>query len=153
MWDEATVALATAVGSGVLQAAGTDGWLAFRSGLARLFGRGDAREESAQLQRLDLSAAELAAAAGPDGSGPQGGGDEERTRIRTAWRPRTEDLLGALDADERASLAAGIRALLEETARSARPAAGGITGNVFHGPAAVQSGNDSVQLNRFDSRP
>ncbi|MER6448103.1 hypothetical protein [Streptomyces venezuelae] len=152
MLDEAMVALAASVGSGVVQAAGTDAWLALRNRLARLFGRGDRQRESVQLERLDRTAAELTAA-GRDGDGPQGDGAEERARHGAAWRTRTEDLLEQLDPNERATAAAELRALLDEAAEAARPAAGGFTRNVFLGPTAVQSGDGNVQVNRFDSRP
>ncbi|MGZ9928498.1 hypothetical protein ACXNSR_01250 [Streptomyces sp. NC-S4] len=147
MLDEAMVALAASVGSGVVQAAGTDAWSALRSRLARLFGRGDRQQETVQLERLDRTAAELTAA-GQDGDGSEG-----RTRHGAAWRTRTEDLLEQLDPDERAAAAAELRALLDEAAEQARPAAGGFTRNVFLGPTAVVSGDGNVQVNRFDSRP
>ncbi|MFD7631332.1 hypothetical protein ACFV7Q_35855 [Streptomyces sp. NPDC059851] len=152
MLDEATVALAAAVGSGVVQAAGTDAWLAFRSRLARLLGRGDRRQETVQSERLDRTAAELAAA-GQEGDGPEGRGSEERSRHGAAWRTRTEDLLEQLGPDERAAVAAELRALLDEVAQVVRPVGGGVARNVFFGPAAVQSGDGNVQVNRFDSRP
>ncbi|GAA2624770.1 MULTISPECIES: hypothetical protein [Streptomyces] len=145
MLDEAMVALAASAGSGVVQAAGTDAWLALRNRLARLFGRGDRRQETVQLERLDRTEAELTAA-GQDG-------DEQRTRLGAAWRTRTEDLLEQLEPEERAAAVAELRALLDEAAQAARPAAGGFTRNVFHGPTAVQSGDGNVQVNRFDARP
>ncbi|MFJ3925273.1 hypothetical protein [Streptomyces sp. NPDC090022] len=157
MLDEALVALAAAVGSGVVQAAGTDAWQALRGRLARVLGRGDRRQESVQLERLDRTAAELTAGqegGGPADIGPDGDDrDEVRTRHGAAWRTRTEDLLEALEPHQRAEVVAELRALLDETARAARPAAGGVVGNVFHGPAAVQSGDGNVQVNRFDARP
>ncbi|WP_405443553.1 hypothetical protein OG373_38835 [Streptomyces avidinii] len=151
MLEEAMVALAASVGSGVVQAAGTDAWQAVRHRLARLLGRGDRQQESAQLERLDRTAAELTAA-GQEGDAPEGGGDEERARHGAAWRTRTEDLLDQLDPDERAAAAAELRALLAEVARATGPAAGMSAHNVFLGPAAVQSGDGNVQVNRFDSR-
>ncbi|MCX4804137.1 hypothetical protein ACFWWM_35725 [Streptomyces sp. NPDC058682] len=159
MLDEAMVALATSVGSGVVQAAGTDAWLALRNRLGRLFGRGDRQQEAVQLERLDRTAAELTAAGqdgnAPEGNGPEGNGNEERSRHGEAWRTRTEDLLEELDPDERAAAAAELRALLDEAAQAVRPAAGGegFTGNVFLGPTAAQSGHGNIQVNRFDSRP
>ncbi|MET9692311.1 hypothetical protein ABZY81_28180 [Streptomyces sp. NPDC006514] len=154
MLDEAMVALAASVGTGVVQAAGTDAWLALRNRLGRLFGRGDRQQETVQLERLDRTAAELTAA-GQDGNGPEGNGNEERSRHGAAWRTRTEDLLEELDPDERTAAAAELRALLDEAAQAARPAAGGegFTGNVFLGPTAAQSGHGNIQVNRFHSRP
>ncbi|MCX4960406.1 hypothetical protein [Streptomyces virginiae] len=156
MLDEAMVALAASVGSGVVQAAGTDAWQAMRNRLARVFGRGDRQQEAVQLERLDRTAAELTAAGqdadGPDGDEPAANGSEERARHGAAWRTRTEDLLERLDPDERAAVAAEFRALLDAAA-AARPAAGGSTRNTYFGPTAVQSGDGNVQVNRFDSRP
>ncbi|MFI8458140.1 hypothetical protein [Kitasatospora sp. NPDC085464] len=146
MLDGAMAALAAAVGSGVVQAAGTDAWVAFRNRLARLLGRADRQQENAQLERLDRTAAELAAV------GPEGAGGEERTRLGTAWRTRIEDLLEELDPDERADLATGLRLLLDEAAQASRPSGGGVTGNVFLDQTAVQSGDNNVQVNRFGSR-
>lgn len=158
MLDEAMVALAASVGSGVVQAAGTDAWQVMRSRLARVFGRGDRQQEAVQLERLDRTAAELTAAGqdadAPVGNEPAANGSEERVRHGAAWRTRTEDLLEQLDPDERAAVAAEFRALLAAAAAAAaRPAAGGITGNTYFGPTAVQSGDGNVQVNRFDSRP
>ncbi|MGW3324231.1 hypothetical protein [Streptomyces virginiae] len=156
MLDEAMVALAASVGSGVVQAAGTDAWQVMRNRLARVFGRGDRQQEAVQLERLDRTAAELTAA-GQDAEEPAGdeaaaNGSEERARHGAAWRTRTEDLLEQLDPDERAAVAAEFRALLAAAA-TARQAAGGITRNTYFGPTAVQSGDGNVQVNRFDSRP
>ncbi|MGW2586943.1 hypothetical protein ACWCYZ_37615 [Streptomyces virginiae] len=156
MLDEAMVALAASVGSGVVQAAGTDAWQVMRNRLARVFGRGDRQQEAVQLERLDRTAAELTAA-GQDGDEPEGNepaanGSEDRARHGAAWRTRTEDLLEQLDPDERAAVAAEFRALLAAAA-AARPTAGGTTRNTYFGPTAVQSGDGNVQVNRFDSRP
>ncbi|WP_327733207.1 hypothetical protein OG749_04360 [Streptomyces nojiriensis] len=145
MLDEAMVALAASVGSGVVQAAGTDAWLALRNRLARLFGRGDRQQETVQLERLDRTGAELSAA------GQGGDGNEERLRHGAAWRTRTEDLLEQLDPDERAAAAVELRALLDEAAEANHSGAGGFTRNVFLGPTAVQSGDGNVQVNRFDA--
>ncbi|MFF1780734.1 ankyrin repeat domain-containing protein [Streptomyces virginiae] len=156
MLDEAMVALAASVGSGVVQAAGTDAWQVMRNRLARVFGRGDRQQEAVQLERLDRTAAELTAA-GQDGDEPEGNepaanGSEERARHGAAWRTRTEDLLDQLDPDARAAVAAEFRALLAAAA-AARPTAGGTTRNTYFGPTAVQSGDGNVQVNRFDPRP
>ncbi|MGW6705619.1 hypothetical protein ACWGDE_12120 [Streptomyces sp. NPDC054956] len=150
MLDEAMVALAASVGSGVVQAAGSDAWMAFRGRLARLFGRGDGPEESAQLRRLDRTAAELAAAARDE--------DEARSARReelqgAGWQARTEDLLDRLEPEERAAVAVELHALLAEVAEAVRPAAGGASGNVILGSAAIQYGDGNVQMNRFDARP
>ncbi|QNP74246.1 hypothetical protein IAG44_35530 [Streptomyces roseirectus] len=142
MLDETMTALAASVGAGVVQAAGTDAWAGFRDRLARVLGRAD--REAVQAGRLERTAAELAEA------GPPGADGEARARHSTVWRTRTEDLLEDLPPGERALVAGELRALLDEAARASR---GGVTGNVFHGAAAVQSGDGNVQVNRFGSRP
>ncbi|MFG2824456.1 hypothetical protein ACGFX4_34130 [Kitasatospora sp. NPDC048365] len=141
--------LAASVGSGVVQAAGSDTWAVFRSRLARLLGRADRRLESVQLERLDHAAERLAAA------GPAGSGELERTRGETvaAWRTRTVDLLQELDAQERARLAAALQALLDDLAPARGSAAGGVVNYVFNGPSAVISGDHNAQTNHFGSQP
>ncbi|MFD8785406.1 hypothetical protein [Kitasatospora sp. NPDC059599] len=150
--DGAMAALAAAVGSGVVQAAGTDAWLAFRNRLARLLSRADRQRESTQLERLDRTAAELSAA-GPEGDGGEERAGAERARHGAAWRARVEDLLEELDPDERAAVAAELRVLLDEAAEASRSGGGGVSRNLFLGPTAVQNGDGNVQVNRFGSRP
>ncbi|WP_416970244.1 hypothetical protein [Streptomyces sp. 4F14] len=56
----------------------------------------------------------------------------------SVWRARVEDLLEELEPGERAVMEEQLRAVVRESG-----------GNVFYGPAAVQSGNNNVQVNRF----
>lgn len=99
--------LATAGGTAVVQAAGTDMWTAVRQAVARWFARGDGRRERAELERLDLTAGELETAQA---------GVMERVRIRqeAVWQTRIEALLESLDEAERAQAAADLRALLAQ---------------------------------------
>jgi hypothetical protein len=116
MLSEALTALATAGGTAVMTAAGTEAWGAFRGRVAAWFGRGDERRASTELERLDRTAAELVAAEG---------GQLERARIRqeASWQARFEAFLEDLSEDEREQAAEALRTLLREQA----PAAGGVS--------------------------
>ncbi|MFJ7271274.1 hypothetical protein ACIQV3_32305 [Streptomyces sp. NPDC099050] len=116
MLAESLAALAAAGGAAVVQAATTDAWTELRDRVARWFGRGDGELERVQLERLDRSAAELVAGAGSE---------QERALQATVWRTRIEDLLESLPDDaERERAAAGLRALLEDTAAAGAISAG-----------------------------
>lgn len=144
MLEAALVALATAGGTAVVQAAGTDAWNGLRSAVAGLVGRGDQRREYAELERLDRTATALRA---PDPT------EAERMRIRqeASWQARFEALLeGVSDAEERARLADALRDLIAE--QNAHTGGGGaVTGNTFHGPTAIQIGNSTRMDNHFGS--
>jgi hypothetical protein len=62
-----------------------------------------------------------------------------------------ETLFESLAADEREQVAADLRALLTEQGQRAQAAGGGVSGNTFHGPTAVQAGDGNRQDNRFGS--
>ncbi|WP_327254405.1 hypothetical protein [Streptomyces sp. NBC_01244] len=115
MLAESLAALAAAGGAAVVQAATTDAWTEVRDRVARWFGRGDGERERIQLERLDRTAAELAAA---------GGSEQEQNLQAQVWRTRFEDLLESLDDAGRTDAAAGLRALLEDTAEAGRVSAG-----------------------------
>lgn len=89
MLAEGLAVVAATAGAGLVQAMTTDAWQQCRDRVARLLGRGEAREESRQQGRLDRARAELAQAAAA--------GDEERrqavVRQSAAWQTRFEDLL------------------------------------------------------------
>lgn len=105
MLVEALAALATAGGTAVVTAAGTDAWNGFRQAVARWFGRGDAQREKAELERLDQTAVALQAAEPAQA---------ERTRIsqEAAWQARIEATLENVDEAERDQAAEQLRALL-----------------------------------------
>jgi hypothetical protein len=105
MLEEALTALAAAGGTAVVQAAGTDAWIGFRTRMARLLGRGDAQRERAELARLDQTAASLKAADPPDA---------ERMRLKqeTWWQTRLEILLDDMAGEERRRAAADLRDLM-----------------------------------------
>ncbi|MGW9286391.1 hypothetical protein ACWGSA_30285, partial [Streptomyces diastaticus] len=98
-------ALATAGGTAVVQAAGTDAWTGVRQQVARWFGRGNPQREHAELERLEQTAGELEAARPTE---------VERVRIRqeSAWQGRIEALLESLEDGERARIADELRTLL-----------------------------------------
>jgi hypothetical protein len=109
MLAEGMTALAAAGGTAVVQAAGTDVWTGFRQQVARWFGRGNAQRESAELERLDQTAAALEAA-----------GEEqvERVRLRQEafWEAWFIALLEGLNDEQREQAAAALRALLVQHA-------------------------------------
>lgn len=128
MLPEALLALATAGGTAVVQAAGTQAWEGFRTRVADWFGRGDTGRTDGELARLDRTASEIAAAdaaAGPDG---------ERARIRqeALWQARFEGLLELLPDEERDRAAGELRTLL------AAPGAPGVSA----GDAGLAVGGD-----------
>jgi hypothetical protein len=152
MLAEALTALAAAGGTAVVQAAGTDAWIGFRSQVAKWFGRGNTEREQVMLERLDQAAAMLEAA-GPD--------EVERVRARqeASWQARFETLLESLDRGEQQQAADDLRDLLGLA--GGRAAAVGqdavaVAGDVsIHaeagGAAAWQMGN--VQIGQQSSGP
>ncbi|MER6445425.1 hypothetical protein [Streptomyces venezuelae] len=111
MLEEGLVALATAGGTAVVQAAGTQAWDAFRARVARLLGRGDDERERAELERLDRTADALQA---------QPSAEVARTRLRqeASWQTRFEALLEDVGSTEREQIAAELRALVQDHAVS-----------------------------------
>ncbi|MFE7973919.1 hypothetical protein [Streptomyces shenzhenensis] len=109
MLPEALTVLATAGGTAVVQAAGTDAWEGFRRRVAVWFGRGDAERASGELARLDRTAADLAGLDAADGV------SAERIRIRqeALWQARFESLLEGLAQAERDRAAAELQSLLD----------------------------------------
>ncbi|MFF8479120.1 hypothetical protein [Streptomyces sp. NPDC015414] len=125
MSTEALAALAAAGGTAVVQAAGTDVWATVRQSVARLLGRGDAQQEAAELSRLDQMHAVLAA---------EGDRVGHRARWEAVWQTRLEVVLEALDAQERATVAAQLAEVISQ-AQSAR-------GGVHAAPGGVAAGGD-----------
>ncbi|MFJ9683537.1 hypothetical protein ACIRP2_36675 [Streptomyces sp. NPDC101194] len=105
MLEQELASLAVAGGTAVAQAVGTDAWTSLRQAVAHWFGRGDARREQAELERLDQSAGELQTA---------GGDAAQRARIRleAAWQTRIEILLESMDEADRILAADQLRSLL-----------------------------------------
>ncbi|MFD7447032.1 hypothetical protein [Streptomyces sp. NPDC059909] len=138
------MALTAAGGTAVVQAAGTDAWNGFRSGVARLLGRGDPAREQAELERLDQTATDLRELEPAE---------SERIQIRqeASWQTRFETLLESVsDDEERARVAEALRALIDEqTARKGGDGGGAVSGNTFHGPTAIQTGTGNRMDNHF----
>ncbi|MEU2389616.1 hypothetical protein [Streptomyces sp. NPDC007369] len=143
---ETLTELATAGGTAVVQEAGTALWEETRARTARLFGRGDARRERAELEHLDATAAALAAPGRPEAAAA-------RIQQEIIWQTRFAGLLECVGDAERDALAEQLRALLAEhtaaaaagaaaTAAATAAAAGRIefTHAAFTGPTAVQAG-------------
>ncbi|MFJ8769777.1 hypothetical protein [Streptomyces clavifer] len=115
MLVEGLVAVAAAGGGAIVQAAGTDAWNGIRGGFARLFGRGEAGREQAELERLDQTRAVLEAA--------QEGDEAQRVEIAQVarWQTRLETLLEELPEAEQRQVVAELQALVAQ-AEAAKPA-------------------------------
>ena len=86
MLAEALAALASTGGTALVTAMVTDSWESIKGRVARLLGRGDARQTQAAQERLELSRAALDGLAGTDL-------DRARAEQEIAWRTRLADLL------------------------------------------------------------
>jgi hypothetical protein len=104
---EALTALAAAGGTAVVQAAGKDAWTGFRARVANWFGRGDAEQEHAALERLDRTAAVLQAA-------EPGELEWVRAGQESSWQTMFELLLEGLDDEEQVRAADELRGLLAD---------------------------------------
>ncbi|MGA5226207.1 hypothetical protein [Streptomyces koyangensis] len=145
MLVEGLVAVAAAGGGAVVQAAGTDAWNGIRSGFARIFSRGEAGREQAELERLDQTRAVLVAA--------QEGDEAQRVEIAQVarWQTRLETLLEELPEAEQQQVVAELRALVAQ-AEAAEPA--GTVHNdfsraTFTNSQVLGSGNMTV-TNNYD---
>ncbi|MFE0514038.1 hypothetical protein [Streptomyces sp. NPDC058964] len=139
MLSEALAALAAAGGAAVVQAAGTDAWTETRRRVARLMAQRSRESELLELQRLDRTAALLPTER------------EEAVEIRqiALWQAHFEALLERLHGAERDSAIAELRDLVEGSTVRDRDGGGNLSGNVFHGPTAVQTGSGNRQDNHF----
>ncbi|QXE38073.1 hypothetical protein KQY30_31425 [Streptomyces sp. GMY02] len=145
MLEQALISLATAGGTALVQAAGTDAWNGLRQAVARWFARGDGERERAELERLDQTAAALQVA---------DPGEQERARSFQlgSWQARIEAVLENLTDAERGEAAEHLRGLFAQhapqggvTAGSGGLAVGGnvinhadqgsVAAGVFHGGA------------------
>jgi hypothetical protein len=126
MLGEALTALASMGGTALVTAMVTDGWESLRERLARLLGRGDAKVEAAELERLDEARAALASA----------GENAEliRRELTVAWKARLEDFL-----EREPGAADELRALVADA--QVANAAGGVQVNA----AAYDQAQQAVQ--------
>ena len=105
MLPEALDALAAAGGTAVVQAAGTDFWVAFRDQIARIFSRDGRHDAMKVMMRLDESATALAQAA-------ETGVGQVRARVEVSWQTRLQDLFESLDDSGRQEIANQLRELV-----------------------------------------
>ncbi|MFD5144576.1 hypothetical protein [Streptomyces sp. NPDC058401] len=128
--------LATAGGTAVVQAAGTQAWESFRVRVARLLGRGDGERERAELERLDRTAGALEA---------QPSAEAERVRLRqeASWQTRFEAVLEDVAGAERERVVAELRALVQEQAAPGAVSAGS-HGVAVGGNVEVRADHGSV---------
>lgn len=139
MLSESLVALASAGGASLVQAAGTDAWAGIRDRVARLMARGSREREDEQRQRLDRTATALA-----DSPGEEAGNDQA-----AAWQAYFEALLTRLEGAELNAAIAELRALADNGTARPPDASAPFAGSVFHGPTAIQTGNGNRQDNHF----
>ncbi|MEU9048663.1 MULTISPECIES: hypothetical protein [unclassified Kitasatospora] len=128
MLEEALLALATAGGTAVVQAAGTQAWDGLRARVARLLSREDGERERVELERLDRTASALQASTSV-------GAEQDRLCQQVAWQTRFESLLEGVAGAERERAAAELRALVQEQAT------GGVVSAGDHGAAVGGSVN------------
>ncbi|MEU1123719.1 hypothetical protein ABZ371_09080 [Streptomyces sp. NPDC005899] len=141
MLDETLMALAASAGTAVAAAAGTDVWESVRTRLGGILRRENGGDAELVLARADRAAAELSGAEDDDA-------ERARSRLEGVWRDRFEELLGRLDADERAEVADQLTTL----ASFARPAGGvsaGDDGLAVGGNVSVRAGDGSVAAVRI----
>lgn len=133
--DQALIALASAGGVAVVQAAGTDVWQGFRERVARVFGRGAAQETI--LARLDRTATELESAA-PDEA------EQVRDAAAAAWRVRFRDLMEDLDEDGREEAAARLRELVDLVEQANSGVSAADEGIAIGGDVHIQAQNQAA---------
>ncbi|WP_223731622.1 exodeoxyribonuclease V subunit gamma [Streptomyces purpurogeneiscleroticus] len=147
MLDQALMALASAAGVAVAQAAGTDAWQSFRERVARLLGRGPAPDaaQARFLERLDRTAAELE-------STDIDQADRVRGQVAASWQARFQDLLEDLNDVDRQRAAAQLR---DVVALVGQAAADGLVGDenvAIGGDAHVQAESGSAAAVQMHAR-
>ncbi|MGW4406723.1 hypothetical protein ACWEJ6_22035 [Nonomuraea sp. NPDC004702] len=119
--DDILIALATAAGTSVVEAAGTSSWQAFQQALARWFGRGNAVAEQNTQARLERTASALAS----------GANDVAEAKIgeQAAWRALVEAALEGMEPRERETAVAELRQLLD-----------------LHAPGGASAGTEGIAV-------
>ncbi|MGC8920741.1 hypothetical protein [Streptomyces griseoaurantiacus] len=125
MLNDELLALASAAGTAVATAAGTDTWEGVRARIGGWLSRGDARREEGVLAELDSGAAELLGSGGPT--------DAEVERYRAAWRDRVVAVLSMLDEPDRENAARDLRQLIAQEVAAPR-----LDGGSVHAQRDVQ---------------
>uniref|UniRef100_A0AAU2A1W9 Uncharacterized protein n=1 Tax=Streptomyces sp. NBC_00093 TaxID=2975649 RepID=A0AAU2A1W9_9ACTN len=97
------LALAASGGTAVVQAAGTEAWGQLSGRVAQWLGRGHARAEEAELERLNGTAGELRTA---------NGSAQVRAAQESMWRDRIAEVLEGLGNDEQERAVAELQRLL-----------------------------------------
>ncbi|MEU8629883.1 hypothetical protein [Streptomyces sp. NPDC048669] len=139
MISESLLALASAGGASMAQAAGTDGWNAIRDRAARLMARGSHESDESERRRLDRTAAALT-------DSPDGGTAGSRA---AAWQAGFVVLLTRLEGAELHAAVAELRALVDSGPIAASDDSAPFAGSTFHGPTAIQTGDNNHQDNHF----
>lgn len=139
MLSESLVALASAGGASLVQAAGTDAWAGIRDRAARLMARGSREGEDEERQRLDQTATAMA-------DSPEGEAEDDQAAV---WQAHFEALLTRLEGAELTLAIAELRALVDSGTVRPRDASAPFAGSVFHGPTAIQTGSGNRQDNHF----
>lgn len=132
MLDQTLIALAASGGTAVVTAAGTDAWAGLRQAIARWLGRGDARREQRELERLDQTAVVL-----------QSAGSEERQQESVAWQTRIAIVLQELDDPQRARAVEELGSLIARHA-PAGGASAGPGGLAVQGDANISADGGSI---------
>ena len=94
----------------MVQAVGTDAWVAVRDRTARLFARGDTERQTTELARLEETARDLS---------DQADSGTALVRWESAWRARYEMLLDSLPDAELPTVADELAQLISITGRRA----------------------------------
>lgn len=142
MLVEGLIAVATAGGEAIVQAAGTDAWAGIRSGVARILGRGERGREQAELERLDQTRAELESA----GDGARA--ERVQTVLMTRWQTRLEVLLEQLPEEDRQQVAAELQALVQQVQARVQSTHNDFSNATFTDSQILGSGTQVNTINR-----
>jgi hypothetical protein len=138
MLGEAAAELAATGGTALVTAMVTDGWEAVKARLARLLGRGDAKEVDRAAARLDEGRALLAVLAGRELQ-------QARKEQELAWRVRLGDLL-----ERQPDAESELRSLLVEMEGRAGESAVSVEQHVTASGRAQQAVlGQGIQVNKF----
>lgn len=132
------LALAASGGTAVVQAAGTEAWGQLSGLVAQWLGRGHARAEEAELERLNGTAGELRTA---------NGSAQVRAAQESLWRDRIAEVLEGLGSVEQERAAAELQRLLAPYMVPHARANG--AGVVVEQNVTVRADNQSIAANNL----
>ncbi|MGW3650032.1 hypothetical protein [Streptomyces sp. NPDC000878] len=136
MLPEVLVALAASGGTAVVQAAGTEAWGQLSGRVAQWLGRGHARAEEAELERLNGTAGELRTA---------NGSAQVKAAQESLWRDRIAEAFEGLQSDEQERAAAELQHLLAPyTVPHAQTHGAGV---VVNQDVTIRADNQSIAAN------